>query len=134
VLFFFFLRALRGCRFRLRYSNFGFAAAAASYGIPGPSIIQAVKLTTAAAGFTLDLTFAEFYIIICISRIKPGFECWSFGIWICFVLRYSDFEFKSQRQTFISISANLQPAPQRTTGVTGWTLQPLPWKSPMKPT
>jgi hypothetical protein len=120
--------------FDIRISNLHPSISTSSYGIPGLSIIQALKWSSATSGLNLDLTFAEFYIIICISRIKPGFEFWSFGIWICFVLRYSDFEFKSQRQTFISMSANLQPAPHRTTGVTGWTLQPLPWKSPMKPT
>jgi hypothetical protein len=107
VLFFFFPRALRGCRFRLRYSIFGFAAAAASYGIPGPSIIQAVKLTTAAAGFTLDLTFAEFYIIICISRIKPGFKCWSFGIWI------SNLNLKGRPSYLLAQTSNQHPSAQQ---------------------
>jgi hypothetical protein len=92
------------------------------------------KWTPLHGEFNLDLPFAQFYIMIFNRRSKAGFEFWSFGIRIWFGFRYSNFEFKADRQTIRCSFVHIKTGPNPTVGANRWTLQPSPWKSPMKPT
>jgi hypothetical protein len=72
---------------------------------------SSAKWVSPEGEFSLDLQFAEFYIMAFISSCgKPGFEFWSFGIWIwfvsCFDIRVSNLNLKGRPTYLLAQTSN----------------------------